>query len=58
MEEQRPGAGERPGDRHRRHWWRGAGLAIDMLARLGYAVTALTGKEAETGYLRAWARPR
>jgi putative YhdH/YhfP family quinone oxidoreductase len=27
-------------------------LAIDMLARLGYAVTALTGKEAETGYLK------
>ena len=28
------------------------GLAIDMLARLGYAVTALTGKVAESDYLR------
>jgi len=27
------------------------GLAIDMLARLGYHVVALTGKEAETDYL-------
>ena len=27
-------------------------LAIDMLARLGYSVTALTGKESEAGYLR------
>lgn len=27
------------------------GLAIDMLARLGYAVTALTGKESETAWL-------
>ncbi len=27
------------------------GLAIDMLARLGYHVVALTGKEAEAGYL-------
>lgn len=30
-----------------------ATLAIDMLARLGYAVTALTGKEAESGFLKA-----
>lgn len=28
------------------------GLAIDMLARLGYHVVALTGKEAESDYLR------
>jgi len=28
------------------------GLAVDMLARLGYSVVALTGKEAESGYLR------
>lgn len=28
------------------------GLAIDMLARLGYHVVALTGKEAETDYLK------
>ena len=28
-----------------------ATLAIDMLARLGYRVTALTGKEAEAGFL-------
>jgi acrylyl-CoA reductase (NADPH) len=28
------------------------GLAIDMLARLGYHVVALTGKETETDYLR------
>lgn len=28
------------------------GLATDMLARLGYRVTALTGKEAESEYLR------
>ncbi len=27
-------------------------LAIDMLAKLGYRVTALTGKETETGYLK------
>jgi len=27
-------------------------IAIDMLSRLGYAVTALTGKEAEADYLR------
>ena len=27
-------------------------LAIDMLSGLGYAVTALTGKESEAGYLR------
>jgi putative YhdH/YhfP family quinone oxidoreductase len=27
-------------------------LAIDMLARLGYSVTALTGKESESAYLR------
>ena len=27
-------------------------LAIDMLSRLGYAVTALTGKESEAGYLK------
>jgi alcohol dehydrogenase len=27
------------------------GLAVDMLARLGYHVVALTGKEAEKGYL-------
>jgi NADPH2:quinone reductase len=29
-----------------------ATLAIDMLARLGYQVVALTGKEAEAGFLR------
>lgn len=28
-------------------------LAIDMLAGLGYAVTALTGKDAEAGYLKS-----
>ncbi|MFZ4536161.1 acryloyl-CoA reductase [Propionivibrio sp.] len=28
------------------------GLAVDMLARLGYQVTALTGKEAEFDYLK------
>ena len=28
------------------------GLAIDMLARIGYRVTALTGKESEAEYLR------
>ena len=28
------------------------GLAVDMLARLGYQVTALTGKEAESDYLK------
>ena len=28
------------------------GLAIDMLAKLGYSVTALTGKESQTDYLR------
>ena len=28
------------------------GLAIDMLAKLGYSVTALTGKEAQADYLR------
>ena len=28
------------------------GLAIDMLARIGYRVTALTGKETEADYLR------
>jgi acrylyl-CoA reductase (NADPH) len=27
-------------------------IAIEILSRLGYQVTALTGKEAETGYLR------
>src|SRR5262245_23279322 len=27
-------------------------IAIDMLSRLGYAVTALTGKESESAYLR------
>src|SRR5574337_842714 len=28
------------------------GLAVDMLAGLGYQVVALTGKEAESGYLK------
>ena len=32
-------------------------LAIDILARLGYQVVALTGKEAETDYLQAASAP-
>ncbi len=34
------------------------GLAIDMLARRGYHVAALTGKETETDYLRELGAPR